>query len=89
VPRIPAGGGVEPGAERVRPEPAVAALFPEAGRCRGLPLPLLPPFFLLPLLFRAVRLLPVAVAVAVVKRARDAGQIVGRLPCHTALAKWW
>src|SRR2546430_7381389 len=55
VPGIASDGGIEPGVERVRPEPAVLAFLAEAGRGRGLPLPLLPPFFLLAPLVRAVR----------------------------------
>ena len=52
MPGITARGGIQPRVRRVRPEPAVLPLLPEAGRGRRLPLPLLP---LLPLLFRAVR----------------------------------
>jgi len=55
VPGIASDGGIEPRVGRVRPEPAVLAFLPE-GRCgRRLPLPVLLPFFLLALLFRAVR----------------------------------
>ena len=52
VPGIAGHGRVQPGVERVRPEPAVLPLLPEALRCR---LPLLPLFLLLALLPRAVR----------------------------------
>ena len=53
VPGIPAGGGVQPGVLRVRPEPAVLPLLPEG--FRGRRLPLLPLLLLLALLLRAVR----------------------------------
>src|SRR2546430_15217799 len=55
VPGIASDGGIEPGVERVRPEPAVLAVLPEAGRGRGPPPPPLPPVLLLAPPFRPVR----------------------------------
>ena len=53
VPGIPGDGGVQPGVERVRPEPAVLPVLAEG--FRGWRLPLLLPFLLLAPLLRAVR----------------------------------
>ena len=55
VPGITGHGRVQPGVQRVRPEPAVAALVPEAARGRRLPPPLPAVFLLLALLVPAVR----------------------------------
>ena len=55
VPGIRQHGRVQPGVQRVRPEPAVPSFLPEALRGRRLLLPLLPVLIPGPLLFRAVR----------------------------------
>ena len=55
VPGIRQHGRIQPGMQRVRAEPAVPSLLPEALPGRRLPLPLLPVLIPGALLFRAVR----------------------------------